>query len=296
MNRETILEIARGDFDEGLIAIRDSRIRAVDWRPGQIGAMRIDLQWCADGDFQRALEFLVAMGGLNYRFWELDREGGELTRYKRGDQTGARALWAAFEEHWGTGPRSFAQTLQGLGTQGVFGEIPDPQSRAAILGEVLAERRLEDICHAVCALVLDQGRVTVDHAARLADAFPLAYGDPYLKKAQLAVATFAGYLRAGGVAVDETDFLAFADYQVPRVLRALGIIEYSDSLATAIDGGFIIPPASSQERAIRAATILACERIAAHVGVPVASIDNLLWQSQDLAGQSRFHLTPTTNY
>lgn len=99
------------------------------------------------------------------------------------------------------------------------------------------------------------------HAAMLAECFPQAFGDPCLKKAQ-------------------------------RVRRALGALRFSEGLSSKIDGGEMILPDSSAERTIRAATILACERI----GGTAANVDNLLWQNQEIAGGLRFHLTETSRY
>jgi len=87
-----------------------------------------------------------------------------------------------------------------------------------------------------------------------------------------------------------------ADYQVPRVLRALGVLEYCPSLADRINRHDLLEEGGPEELAIRAATIIACEAIAAHTGGTSADIDNLLWLSQDIAGDAPFHLTETRLY
>ena len=130
----------------------------------------------------------------------------------------------------------------------------------------------------------------------LADAFPVAFGDPYLKKAQLAVSMYAGYLRNLGQSVSTAGLTAMADYQVPRVLRALGILTYAPALATTIAERRPVAPGSSEESAIRAATVIACEAIADHLGVTAADVDNLRWLSQGHANDAPFHLTLTTRY
>ena len=89
---------------------------------------------------------------------------------------------------------------------------------------------------------------------------------------------------------------AMADYQVPRVLRALGVLEYCPSLADRINRHDLLEEGGPEELAIRAATIIACEAIAAHTGGTSADIDNLLWLSQDIAGDAPFHLTETPLY
>lgn len=106
----------------------------------------------------------------------------------------------------------------------------------------------------------------------------------------------AAVLRDTGIAVNVADLTAFADYQVPRVLRALGVLDYSPSLADRVDHHHLLEEGGQEELSIRAATIIACEAIAAHTGGTSADIDNLLWLSQDIAGETPFHLTETRWY
>lgn len=77
---------------------------------------------------------------------------------------------------------------------------------------------------------------------------------------------------------------AFADYQLPRVLRHYGILRYSDSLASTIDNSIILPAGSNEEIEIRAATIVACEQIKQLMPESTtADIDVGLWLlSQDM--------------
>ncbi|MPN62756.1 hypothetical protein SDC9_210509 [bioreactor metagenome] len=138
--------------------------------------------------------------------------------------------------------------------------------------------------------------MTVAQAAGLAAIFPLAFDDPYLKKAQLALSMIAAFLRSTGNDVGAEDLTAFADYQVPRVLRGLGVLAYSTSLADKVDQRILLTENGQEELSIRAATVLACEAIAAHTGGTSADIDNLLWLSQDIAGETPFHLTETRWY
>jgi len=63
---------------------------------------------------------------------------------------------------------------------------------------------------------------------------------------------------------------------VPRVLRALGILRYGETLARKVDAKILIEANSAEERAIRAASVLAVERISAYLHVPAEAIDNLL--------------------
>ena len=94
---------------------------------------------------------------------------------------------------------------------------------------------------------------------------------------------------------------AFADYRLPQVLRHLGALEYSTSLAAVVDDGAILPAGSAPEMEIRACTIVACERLKRHVPERTsADIDLGLWlMAQDMRGDPTLlphHRTPGQFY
>lgn len=294
-SRDEIVQIARGDFNPGLVEINEEAIGDIEWPRGNFGPMVIGLHDIFENHADGAFAFLLLMTSINYRFWRLS--AGEFDRYAYGSKTGARALWLAFESAWGEEPTSsgFKYRLAADGVEGLFGDIPDPISRAVILDELL-HGDIDRVSADLVDEVRTRGEMKVGDAARLAALFPAAFGDPYLKKAQLGLSLCAGFLRHQGLTVDTSDFTAFADYQVPRVLRALGILHYGSALALAVDQRSLIAPNSAEERAIRSASVLACERIGEHLGVSAAEIDNLLWHCQQVAGVAAFHLTETTWY
>lgn len=295
-SRKELLAIAHCDHDASLVGIDDDLIRRTQWPLESLQPMIMGLNGAITSTGAGALSFLIIMTALNYRFWEV--QGNEIRRYSHRGKTGARALWAAFEDAWGldsVSPIAFERRLADQGVEGLFGEIPDPASRDAILRELLSGD-IVGVSAALSARIDAAHSVTVADASALAEELPMAFGDPYLKKAQLALSMYSAFLRHCGTETDATDLTAFADYQVPRVLRALGILRYSDDLAERVDSGMLLPNASREERAIRAATILACERIAAHCQASAADVDSLLWSSQEVAADSRFHLTLTTWY
>lgn len=293
--RQNVLNRARRDYRPDLVAVDEERILSLYSDLHTTAPMVIHIHGAPGQSPEAALPFLVAMMSLNYRFWTRQPDG-TLSRYTHYGTTGARALWLAFERAWGGSTGEFAQRIRDGQFRVRFGDMPDSASREAILAEVLEGTRLTEVCNELLADIQAEDRVTVHHAARLAEAFPRAFADPYLKKAQLTVAAFAAYLRSVGGIVDASDLTAMADYQVPRVLRAIEILTYGAQLSALVDGGELLPPESAEENAIRAATILACEALAVRLGGTPADVDNMLWQSQDVAGVTRFHLTETTQY
>lgn len=295
ITRQSILDRAHRDFRSDIAAIDHGRLATAGWPRGRLEPMAIDIDGPPGETPQTALPFLVAMTAINYRFWTRNPDG-TLSRYLFLGKTGARALWAAFEFAWEDAASDFAERLCSEPFEAVFGAIPDKESRQAILREVLAGDRLGAVCDEIVQDVDERRAVTASHGGMLAQAFPSAFGDPYLKKAQLAIAMYAGFLRNLGQPVHTGGLTAMADYQVPRVLRTLGILTYAPALAAKVDAGQVIAHDSEEENAIRAATVLACEAIAIHLGASAADVDNLLWQAQSKATHSRFHLTETTWY
>lgn len=96
---------------------------------------------------------------------------------------------------------------------------------------------------------------------------------------------------------------AFADYKIPQLLRKIGILSYSESLANKIDNYEIIPANSREEIEIRASTIWAAEYLKEELlqkfdFVTSAHIDGLLWlKSQDKSEKDKpYHRTLTTAY
>lgn len=107
----------------------------------------------------------------------------------------------------------------------------------------------------------------------------------FWKRAQLFASDLYHAFNGGkwGAFSDLEALTAFADYKLPQVLRALGIISYERPLETAVDGLRWLGVGSPEEVEIRAMTIWAVEEIKkafSRVGQPVtsAAVDHWLWQ------------------
>jgi hypothetical protein len=126
------------------------------------------------------------------------------------------------------------------------------------------------------------------------------------KKAQLFVLDFYRFFEGKGLANlrNIRKLTACADYKLPQVLRRLGIIEYSESLAKRIDNDVLLPPGSHEETEIRIKTIYAVELIKRHfksklnMKVDSHEINELLWilgQEKDLRDKP-YHKVRTIRY
>lgn len=239
----------------------------------------------------------VARNAINHQFWDL--RDGQLVRYAFEGTVGALGMRAAFEQAWAHPDSALSAARRGTpltlaGLQEVFGDLPAPEARVAILNEILSPPLLSEACVALVDRLAETNAVDTGMAHRLAATFPRAFGDPVLKKAQLAVSEVWIQAQDAGLGT-RCDLTAFADYQIPNVLRALGVLTYAPDLAQAIDTLQPLDYDGRDERALRAASLLAVERIAEHAGAPVAAVDYYLWTRRKEVA-TPFHLTFTTAY
>ncbi|MBI2034299.1 MAG: hypothetical protein HYT11_01035 [Candidatus Levybacteria bacterium] len=158
---------------------------------------------------------------------------------------------------------------------------------------------------------------------QLVERFPVAYGAdiqqldslrfPFAKRAQLVALIIHG--RAMDAPDEEARLLPFvdidkigpvADYQVPRTLRAMNILLYSDELASKVDNWQEIAKDSHEEIEIRAATVVACNELMNKMNnlrqksrqdpLNMSHIDYWLWSKSRTYTNTRPHLTETSAY
>jgi hypothetical protein len=250
----------------------------------------------------QGIAFLLSLNAINYMFWTVgEQDGGrKLSRYSFDGKEGAMGMRAAFDGFWQNidgGAQHRATGLTAVDIQRHFGDIPDPRGRAENLTEVFGGGRVFAHAARLYEKILASGAVTADDAADLSREFPTAFNDWFYKREQLAMAMVAGFLAECGVPVDTSGLTMFADYQVPRSLRAMEILVFSPELQRRIDSMLLIPEGPGDEYAICASVILAGRAMARRFAVPEAVLDNFLWQFRKLAGAIPFHLTiPSRRY
>jgi len=297
--KERLLAQAKSDYQPELVAIDAQAIARLPARADRFSHMTVGLFGKPAGQtVEGAAAYSIALNSLNFMFWTPTPEG--VARYHWGDQGGAHGLQAALDHVWGeeTTPVRLRERLGSGDEQALIdalGDISLPRRRAQFLREVLFEDQLEQAAGELVAAG-NRGRLTSDDAARLAQRFPMAYGqDAYCMRAQLAVMWFAGYLIEQGGHV-ECDLTIAASYQMPRVMRSLKVLRFAPALAAKIDSHTFILRNSAEERAIRAATVLGAQAMAQHLGVSEHAMVNVLWQNRHACGAMPYHLTVTTDY
>lgn len=107
----------------------------------------------------------------------------------------------------------------------------------------------------------------------------------FYKRAQLVPSQLFDLKKCNKISIHISGYdklTAFADYKIPQVMRKMGILKYSDTLANKIDNKMEIPSGSDEEIEIRASTIWAIQMTVEILKVKfpninAAKIDNLLW-------------------
>lgn len=235
------------------------------------------------------VQYYLVLNSINHQFWSLNEEGA-MIRYVHEGRVGALALRAGIDQLISERGLELASPLTVQDIAYYFGDIPEPQVRCRILNQAFAKSG--ELAHALVADMQDGW--TVMEALSIAQALPLGYTDEALKKAQLALYMSSQSLRSIGIEVP-VEFTVFADYQVPKVMRHLGQLEFAPELAAKIDAGQLLEADGVEERAIRAATILCGEDTSLRSGVPTGQLDFWYWlQRNDSA--LPFHRTLTVAY
>ena len=298
-SKRGVMQIAQTWYDPNLVNINDDVISGLDFPDLRIGADAGMNLGRMDFDLHENLEFAIAINSINYQFWDLGDQG-DFLRYDFEGIVGAAGMRMAFIRAWNDPESALSSARNGSaltedGVRSVFGDIPDILGRVRILNEVLLPSKLSDLCERLSDEIGCVAGVDVSMARTIAETFPEAYGDLVLKKAQLALSEVWVNMAEAHEHTPVCDLTAFADYQIPSVLRALGVLTYSDELARKIDNHELISYESPEENAIRGASLLAVQKIADLLNVPVASVDHYLWTRRKEA-LAPFHLTKTTAY
>lgn len=295
-NKTEVLLVCKSWYNPSLVKIDQEAIKllpAGEIVPPPVGDTNLE-QLEATVDLQAVSEFAIAMNSINYMFWSKTEKDG-FVRYQNNGVVGALAMTEAFKRAWVDPNSAIASARTGRPlSEGdvvdIFGSIPDPSGRTRILNEVLLGEKLQQIANDI----VQDNKFNTELASRLAQTFPKSYGDAVLKKSQLAVSAIWREARIRGFD-GNCDLTAFADYQIPNVLRSLGILKYSDELANKIDQGLLIEEHSAEEQAIRSASILAIEELSIVQNVSVADVDFWIWLKRK-EPKTPFHLTNTTAY
>ncbi len=263
LNRARHVQV--GSLERALEAIRNLPVPAWDSRRHYAG--------------ERLVEYLFVLDTINFCFWGSGRGYWQLAEALRDAFEGGEQLWEP--EHL------VSMTASRLGE--LVGELPLLEERAAAL------RELGDLG----AGAFQVPASAVELARGLSERLP-SFADPFLKRAQILPADLWG---AGAAEFpDLAELTCFADYKLPQALRHLHALEYSDDLSRKIDNWVELAAGSEEETEIRAATVVAVDRLRdllEEAGRPLLAIevDWILWSyAQGLFPVRPYHRVWTVFY
>lgn len=123
----------------------------------------------------------------------------------------------------------------------------------------------------------------------------------FYKKAQLFVSDILNVKRlVGHINVDLSHLRGCADYKIPQVMRNLGMLEFNEELATAVDNLIEIPANTEPEIEIRANNIVVIDYIYHQLKGEITriNINDFIWLlGQDKSKMTKpYHRTKTMNY
>ncbi|KAI7835398.1 hypothetical protein COHA_010694 [Chlorella ohadii] len=213
---------------------------------------------------ERVSQYLLVLDALNFCFWpqeglEYEHLAGGLRQAVQADPQALHAERLA--------------TVDGPGVRRLLRQerpLPLEEERARLLREVGAA--LLDQYQGQAANLIQAAGQSAVRLVRLVTAVFRGFRDHciyrgrqlfFYKRAQIFVGDVWGAFHGAGLGrfTDIDQLTMFADYRVPVVLRELGVLRYAPSLAAAVDAKQELAPGSQEEVEIRAATVVAVERL-----------------------------------
>ena len=228
------------------------------------------------------LDFILLGNTINFAFNDFKTGEKYLYKYKDVPFKGAYGMWAALKSALDEGTPildgSYLENLTKIEAKEIFNkdsQIPMLNERVKILnevGKVLNKNywgHFYNLYTTTGGYLFNDGEGLVE---RLVRDFPSFRDDwdyngkrvSFAKRAQLAAAMIYEKFLPGVKAFRDGQFerlTVFADYELPKALRSMGILEYSPQLADKIDKGELIPAGSNEEIEIRGCTIAATDEL-----------------------------------
>jgi hypothetical protein len=271
-----------------------------------------------DEDSPKTIDFFMLSNSINFLFF--DPKSGEKfkTEFEGKEYTGSEGMIACIKRAMKEGvpilDAAFLAQVKPEEMAHIFRgniELPLLQERTDIFHEV-GQTLLEKYDGSFANLArggkaFDGGDGIVEKLTRDFPSFrDGAAGEPvFNKRAQLAVGMLHSRLAGTGVfsCPDVAELTVFADYQLPRGLRNMGVLEYGPELAERVDNSRPIERDSQMEKEIRAFTIVASELLREELtkrpelgNLDARGLDSYLWAMARTDKNSKPHVTVTTAY
>ncbi len=265
---------------------------------------------------ERTVNYLFLLDTLNFCFWgkprwKIEYRGETLDGYwalaaalKRAVEKNSQVVDAAFMAR--LTPQELADILRGTGTTPLFVER---WRNVRELGATLTNCWNGNAARFVECAAHDAPRLARMLAENFASFNDVAIYDNrpvyFFKRAQILVSDLWGAFdhQDWGTFDNLETLTAFADYKLPQILRAWGILKYAPALARKVDAQIELAAGSRAEIEIRAATLWAVEFLRAAINAQgrnlwSVQVDWILWQASQgkFAGMKPYHRVRTIYY
>lgn len=289
--KNKVLIQAWKDYNHEFVKINEEKISTLKLE--NFNLIDEGFSFLKDKNFKDSVRYIIGLNSINYQFWDV--VDNQFVRYENKGKTGALGMEEGFNQFFAyLEKHNFDTNLidQKLITE-CFGNISNKEQRIEILKESMEDKKFEKVFNSIINHI-NISDINVDLADNIAHIMHLSYDDPYLKKIQLALYQISHKCKEHGMDVD-CEITVAADYQLPKVLEGMEVLSYSRELSEKIDNWEIIEENSPMEKALRAATILACDEISEKHKIDIPTLDKWLWLERNNY-KKKFHLTKTTNY
>ena len=271
------------------------------------------------------IDFILLGNSINFAFNDFKTGEKYIHEYKGVPFKGAYGMWAALKGALDEGlpilDADYLENLSGPETKKIFdgaNRIPMLNERVGILNEVgrvlnnKYEGHFYNLVERADERLFNDGKGLVE---LLVEDFPSFRDDAiyhgkrisFAKRAQLGSAmVYEKFLPGGSRLFDEKDverLTVFADYELPKALRSMGIFEYDAPLADRIDNEKLIGAGSNEEVELRACTIAVADEIVKEINdikgsnaVNALHIDYRLWLDGRNYKDAKAHMAITTAY
>lgn len=296
--KNIILQQANFDYKPDIVAINYEVINDLNFSSSfnsnyQETLSPMEMSVLSGMDLEKAIHFLLGLNSINYKYWSLNPD---FVRYENNNKIGAIAAFEGFTHLFFdmNDENDFYKINEEL-IKKYFGDIPDIGSRIEILRESLNSHHV-NLATQTILNAIEKKEVLVETAKDVAHVLPLSFNDPYLKKIQLALYEIVIFANNEHHQDIKYDLTVAADYQLPKVLEAIGVLQYNEELKEKINQSELLAVNGRDELAIRSATILSCEAIIEQHQLSVSFLDRWLWLQRNDFPHKKFHLTQTTYY
>ena len=300
---------------------------AASWSEEKLEIPKWDAPVFLGGNEKQVVDFLMVGNSINFNYTSVATGKKYEFNYNGVPWRGAFGMWAALKHAHESGiPVLDGDFLAGMSREKAveifrpdLSEMPMFDERVRILNEVgktLVDKydsHFHNVLEEADGRIFNRGRGLVE---LLVSDFP-SFDDKstyrgrtvvFNKRAQLIPIMLYGKLAGMGKKAfpqEDLELLTVAsNYELPKVLRAVGVLEYRGDLGGRVDRGEPVAAGSEEEIEIRANTICACRLMQDEINVIRGSsprvtaleVDYKLWSVGVNYKQARHHLTMTTAY